>query len=175
MAKFLKKFKQNFSFQNSEMKNSKFKKIKNFSFSFQIFVTYFKISNFNPNFKIDFFNFFHFLWPIFSKFKNKNFNSNFKNDFFQNFSFLIFLMTWRKIFLSSRLPNLLKDCKNYLFTLKKIVLYSIPPLDDMVHRKRAPPCLDKLPSASCRPVPFVRTHASPLQQLVRTKYGVLWY
>jgi hypothetical protein len=35
------------------------------------------------------------------------------------------------------LPNLLKDYKITYLSLPKIVIYCIPPLGDMVHRKRA--------------------------------------
>jgi hypothetical protein len=75
-----------------------------------------------------FFNFSLFplvVWPIvfFSKFKKK-FQFKFqKCIFFSKFSL------WHKQFFSQpRLPILLKHCKNYLFTLKKI---------GGVHRKRA--------------------------------------
>jgi hypothetical protein len=46
--------------------------------------------------------------------KQKKFNSNFKTKCFQ-----IFLVAQTFFFLGARLPNLLKDFKNYLFTLNK--------------------------------------------------------
>jgi hypothetical protein len=66
-------------------------------------------------------------WPNFSKFKNQNFNSNFRNKKNKFFSFQIFL--WHKrFFLGPRLPNLLKDCENYRFTLTKnsYILHTAP-------------------------------------------------
>jgi hypothetical protein len=82
------------------------------------------------------------LWQydhFFSKFKNKKFK--FKNENVQ-FVFKFFLWHKRIFFLDPRLLNLLKDCKNYLFTLtKKIVIYCIPPPAGRVHRKRASQCV----------------------------------
>jgi hypothetical protein len=118
--KFFKEIKQKFSFQISKMKNSKFKKRKKFNFSFQIFVTYFKMFKFQSKFQNHFFSFFSiFYGHFFSKFENKNFNSNFKNDFFPKFFISNFPYGLNNFFLSPRLPNLLKYCKNYLFILTK--------------------------------------------------------
>jgi hypothetical protein len=106
------------------MKNFKFQKWKFSIFSFQIFVT---------NFKIFFFQIFSIYYGEFFGFKiqKQKINSNFKKDF-SNFPYDI-----NEFFLSSRLLNLVKDCKNYLFALTKIVLYCIPPLGDMINHKRA--------------------------------------
>jgi hypothetical protein len=99
-------------------------------FSFQIFVAYFNFfislwwydqfySNFNSNFKIDFFQFpSGGMAKLFQNSKIKIFNSNFKNEKFSFFSFQKFLEALA-IFSRPMLPNLLKDCKNYLFTISK--------------------------------------------------------
>jgi hypothetical protein len=87
MANFLKN-KQKFSFQISKMKHFKLKK-ENFNFSFQIFMTYF-----NPNLKIDFFQFFTFPMAIFFKFKNKKIQIKFQKYFFKIFHFKFSL--WHK-------------------------------------------------------------------------------
>jgi hypothetical protein len=62
-----------------------------FKFPFQIFVTYFVFSNFNPNFEIDFFfNFFPFpMANFFQNSKTKIFNSISKM-FFSKFFISIF-------------------------------------------------------------------------------------
>jgi hypothetical protein len=132
MANFTKKSNRNLHFK---FQNEKFQiyKMKISIFPFQIFVTYF-----NPNLKSIFFQFFHFLWPIFFKnLKQKIFNSNYKNNFFSKFFISNFPYDVNDFFLSPRLSNLVKDYKNYLLPLPKIVIYCIPPLGDMVHRKRA--------------------------------------
>jgi hypothetical protein len=69
---------------------------------------------------------------FFSKFKNKKFNSNFKNENFSKFQISNF-PCGINVFFSTRgprLPNLLKNCKKYLFTLKKQSYTG-----NMVHRK----------------------------------------
>jgi hypothetical protein len=53
------------------------------------------------------------------------------------FSFQLFLVGINKKILALRLQNLLKICEKYLYTLKKIVVYCIPPPDGIVHHKRA--------------------------------------
>jgi hypothetical protein len=97
-------------------------KIFNFSWHISVFFSfppgdmakYFQISKF-------IFTFFPFpsggMDKIFSKFKTKFFNSN-----FENVSFQIFLVAQTIFFLDPSLPNLLKDCKKYLFILTKIVI-----------------------------------------------------
>jgi hypothetical protein len=130
-----------------------------FKFQTDIFISNFK----NENFQIFPFQIsFQFLWHIsifsfhsggtaifFSNFKNNIFLQNFlfqnskKNQFkIQNqFFFKIFhfkFSLWHKrFFLCPRLPNLLKDCKNYLFTLfqNSHILNTIISFGGMVHRK----------------------------------------
>jgi hypothetical protein len=143
-------------FSNFKFQNWKFaKKIFNFSkmnififfhfkFSWHISVFFISLvwpnfSNFNSNFKIDFFQFFPFpfggMAKSFSKFKKNQLklqNWIFSNCFISNFPCGI-----NNFFLSPRLPNLLKDCQNYLLPLQKIIIYYIPPPSGMVHCKRA--------------------------------------
>jgi hypothetical protein len=73
------------------------------------------------------------VWPIvFFKFKKLKFSFQiWKMIFFQNFSFQFFLGGINKKILSTRLPNLLRNCKSYLFFLIKnnYILHT-------VHRKR---------------------------------------
>jgi hypothetical protein len=105
--------------------------ISNFRDIFQNFQISIQIS------KLIFPHFFHFLWPIiFTKFKKNSIQIS-KMIFFSKFFILNFPYDINKFFLSPRLPNLLKDYKNYLFILTKIILYCIPPLGDTVHRKRS--------------------------------------
>jgi hypothetical protein len=78
--------------------------------------------------KLIFFQIFPFpssgMAKLFSRFKNKNFQFKFqKQFFFQNFQFK-FSLWYKQFFLGPRLPNLLKDCKNYLFTLTKNSLHT---------------------------------------------------
>jgi hypothetical protein len=84
---------------------------------FKIFISLLWYGQIFSNFIIEFFNFFHFplvVWPIFfQNSKTKNFKSNFKNEIFSIFSISNF--PWGSL----RLPNLLKNYRNYLFTLKK--------------------------------------------------------
>jgi hypothetical protein len=77
------------------------------------------------------FNFSHFalvVWPTFSKFKNKNFQLKFQKQIMSNFPCGL-----NDFFLGQRFLNLLKDCKNYLFTFKKIAIHCILSLSGMVH------------------------------------------
>jgi hypothetical protein len=98
---------------------------------FQIFVAYFNFfhsplvvwSNFFK-FQNRFFQFFHFpmvVWPIFFKIQKLKFSIQISETKFFHFK----ISLWHKqFFVSPMLPNLLKDCKNYL---PKIVIFRIPP------------------------------------------------
>jgi hypothetical protein len=95
-------FKQNFSFQISKMK------------MFDFFIL---------NFKIDFFKKIPFpsgrMANFFSKFENTNFQFKFQKCFFSKLSISNYPCGIKDFFLSLRLPNLFKNCKNYIFTLTK--------------------------------------------------------
>jgi hypothetical protein len=127
-----------FSFQISKMK------------FFKIFISRQNFSNFNSYLRIEFFvQFSHFpllVWPKFSKFKTKIFNSNFKNKKKSIFFISNFPCDINNFFLSLKLPNLLKDCKNYLFTLTKnsYILHTT-----LVHRKRGLKKMQMIYSCVC--------------------------
>jgi hypothetical protein len=59
------------------------------------------------------------VWPFFFKIRKQKFQFKFQKWFFSKFFILIFSCGINEFFLDPRLPNLLKDCKNYLFTLTK--------------------------------------------------------
>jgi hypothetical protein len=116
---FLKNLNRNFhfKFQKWKIPNLKIEKNQFFHFEFSWHIS--KFSNFNPNFKIVFFSFFHFLWPFFFKNQKQKFQFKFQNWFFSKIFISNFPYDINKFFLSPKLPNLLKECKNYIFTLTK--------------------------------------------------------
>jgi hypothetical protein len=128
-------FKKIFSFQ--------FQKWKFSIFSFQISVLYiFFISlwwygQIYSNFKIDFFSKFSIsLWW----YGQKNFEVQKQKISIQVSKIFFFISNFpcgrNNFFLYPRLPNLLKDCNNHLFTLTKNCYYYISPPGAMIHRKR---------------------------------------
>jgi hypothetical protein len=116
-------FKLKFSFQISKNENFQFFASK-FCGIFQFFhlplVVRPKFSNSIQN---CFFSIFSIsLWwdgQIFFKIRKQNFQFKFQKRFFKNLSIPKFSCGINDFFLGPRSPNLLKDCKNYLFTLKK--------------------------------------------------------
>jgi hypothetical protein len=143
-----------FSFPSDDMANFFFK------FQTKIFISISKIKIFNffhfkflwhifffislwwygqiySNFKIDFFSKFSIsLWW----YGQKNFEVQKQKISIQVSKIFFFISNFpcgrNNFFLYPRLPNLLKDCNNHLFTLTKNCYYYISPPGAMIHRKR---------------------------------------